>query len=433
VLTAPQPEQRTVRLHPAQQAFLQSDALYRAFCGGIGSGKSWAGSYDLIRRAKPGRLYLVVAPTYAMLSDATFRIFLALAEQLGLVAPGYVKRSAPPSIRLRTGAEVLFRSADEPDRLRGPNLSGMWMDEASLMSHEAFDIAIGRLREGGEQGWLAATFTPKGMEHWTYATFATGQPNTALFRCRTADNPFLPPDFSETVRRQYTHEFAEQELEGEFIDTDEGAKVIPPAWIRLAQQRWERMDKGCQGPPGVQLSAVGVDVARGGKDKTILAKRYRNWFAPLIKRPGAATPDGYAVAELIQQAIADNTQALVCIDAIGIGASPVDACRRIMPGVRLFPINSSAGVAATDQTGILTFANVRAFAYWKLRELLDPANKHDVALPPDADLLTDLSAPKWQMTTSGIRVEPKTDVIKRIGRSPDCGDAVTYSILLPPF
>src|SRR2546421_5136455 len=170
----PQPPPRTVRLHPAQHDFLRSSALFRAFCGGIGSGKSWAGSYDLIRRAKAGRLYLVVAPTYSMLADATFRMFLSLAQELGLVEPGEVKRSAPPAARLRTGAEVLFRSADEPDRLRGPNLSGVWLDEASLMSLDVFTIAIGRLREAGEQGWLSATFTPKGRLHWTFEPFATG-------------------------------------------------------------------------------------------------------------------------------------------------------------------------------------------------------------------------------------------------------------------
>src|SRR5215472_14617469 len=103
------PTARTIRLHPAQRDFLQSSALFRAFCGGIGSGKTWAGSYDLIRRAKAGRLYLVVAPTYSMLSDATFRMFLSLADELGIIEPGDVKRSAAPSIRLRTGAEVLFR------------------------------------------------------------------------------------------------------------------------------------------------------------------------------------------------------------------------------------------------------------------------------------------------------------------------------------
>ena len=39
---------------------------------------------DLVRRGKAGRLYLVVAPTYAMLSDATFRMFLGLAQELGV-------------------------------------------------------------------------------------------------------------------------------------------------------------------------------------------------------------------------------------------------------------------------------------------------------------------------------------------------------------
>jgi hypothetical protein len=79
---------------------------------------------------------------------------------------------------------VLFRSADEPDRLRGPNLSGAWRDEASLVSVDAFNTLIGRLRESGEQGWLTATFTPRGRAHSTFATFATGRPDTALFHAR---------------------------------------------------------------------------------------------------------------------------------------------------------------------------------------------------------------------------------------------------------
>src|SRR5437763_12325794 len=173
------PKSIRIRLHPAQQAFRRSNALFRAFCGGIGSGKTWAGAYDLIRRAKPGRLYLVVAPTYAMLSDATFRSFLGLAQELGVLDPGHVKRSAPPSLRLRTGAEVLFRSGDEPDRLRGPNLSGVWLLGARLMREDVFTIAIGRLRAAGEQGWLSAPFTPKGRIHWTFETFGTGTADTA--------------------------------------------------------------------------------------------------------------------------------------------------------------------------------------------------------------------------------------------------------------
>jgi phage terminase large subunit-like protein len=221
-------------MHPAQRDFLQSNATFRAFCGGIGSGKSWAGSYDLIRRAEAGRLYLIVAPTYSMLSDATFRSFLQLAEELGVVDPGQVKRSAPPSIRLRTGAEVLFRSGDDPERLRGPNLSGIWLDEASLLTEDAYCIAIGRLREAGRQGWLTATFTPKGRRHWTYETFATGRPDTALFVARTADNPFLPPGFDATVRHQYTTALAAQELEGQFLD--QGGTLFQRDWFAVVEQ-----------------------------------------------------------------------------------------------------------------------------------------------------------------------------------------------------
>src|SRR5262249_18107414 len=264
------PTQRTIRLHPAQAAFLKSDALFRAFCGGIGSGKSWAGSYDLIRRAKSGRLYLVVAPTYSMLADATLRMFLALAEALGVVDPAEVKRSAPPSMRLRTGAEVLFRSADEPDRLRGPNLSGVWLDEASLMSEDVFTVAIGRLREGGEQGWLSATFTPKGRQHWTFETFATGRPNTALYRARTTDNPFLPPGFHDTGRGQYTSPLAAQELEGEFLDA--GGLLFRRSWFPL-------VDAAPAGLTGVRAWDLAATAPKEGKDPDFTA-------GVLLGRPG---------------------------------------------------------------------------------------------------------------------------------------------------
>jgi predicted phage terminase large subunit-like protein len=170
---------------------------------------------------------MVIAPTYTLLHDAVFRSFLSLAETLGVVQD--VKRSAPPEIKLRTGAEVLFRSGDEPDRLRGANLSGVFLDEASLMNVEVFNIAIGRLREEGHQGWLSACFTPRGRRHWTFEVFGTDRPDTALFTCKTVDNSFLPPTYYEAVRRQYTSFQAAQELEGQFID--QGGLLFRRAWF----------------------------------------------------------------------------------------------------------------------------------------------------------------------------------------------------------
>lgn len=231
---------QVVDLHPRQADFCHSRALYRGFVGGRGAGKSFVGAYDLLRRAQPGRLYGVYAPTYPMMRDATQRSFLQLARRFNYLAD--MRRSDNQAL-LGNGAEVLFRSLDDPERARGPNISGAWLDEASLMPRSAFDIIIASLREAGEQGWLSATFTPKGKQHWTFDTFGNERQDTELFRSRTADNPFLPPDFAETVARQYTTSLAAQELQGEFVDI-EGA-LARREWFKVVDAapgdcRWVR-------------------------------------------------------------------------------------------------------------------------------------------------------------------------------------------------
>ncbi len=100
-----------------------------------------------------------------------------------------------------------------------------------------------------------------------------------------------------------------------------------------------------------------------------------------------------------------------------------------------------------DATGELGFTNLRSWAWWHLRELLDPENPEskDVRIPPDDTLTGDLTTPKWRVTSAmKIEVEPKnvpstaamrqnedgpgwwgnSSIAKRLGRSTDRGDAV---------
>ena len=207
---------KVIKLHRVQSKFKTSRSRLRAFVGGIGTGKSWIGAYDLVTRAKPGRLYMVVAPTFPMLRDAAWRAVKAIAEELG-----YLREENKGEMRivLGNGAEILGRSADDPDRLRGPNLSGVWMDEAGYMTEAILNIMLGRLREGGELGWLSATFTPNGKRHWTYREFALAD-DSELFHCRTSDNPFLVKGFAAALQGRYSPQFARQELEGHFVEID---------------------------------------------------------------------------------------------------------------------------------------------------------------------------------------------------------------------
>lgn len=220
---------KTVQLHPAQAEFRRSPALYRAFVGGRGAGKSWCGAYDLLRRVRPGGAYLVGSPTGVMMQDTTFPTLKALATDLGCWAGVKLTPYPTATILLERGEAALrFRTADDPERMRGPNLRGAWLDEASLMHEDAFKIAIGSLRDGQHVGWLSATFTPKGPNHWTHREFTKA--DACMYRARTDQNPFLSPAFAATLKRQYGEtQFARQELGGEFVSI-EGAE-FPAEWF----------------------------------------------------------------------------------------------------------------------------------------------------------------------------------------------------------
>ena len=65
-----------------------------------------------------------------------------------------------------------------------------------------------------------------------------------------------------------------------------------------------------------------------------------------------------------------------------------------------------------------------------MREALDPKYGQNIALPPDTALQADLTAPTYEVRPGQppkIYVESKRDIMKRLGRSPDRGDAVVYA------
>lgn len=239
------PRTLKIQLTRDQKAFRDSDARYRALVGGRGSGKSFVGALDLLVRAMaPGRgglLYGVYAPTYGMLKDASMRSLLDIGSRMGVIQS--INRS-DMTVLLGNNSEVLCRSLDDSERARGPNLAGVWMDEAGLIRRDAFDVVIASLRGGkGFPEWLAATFTPRGKAHWTYEVFGRPGSDVALFHTRSMDNPFLPRGFLDAVRGQYTEHFAKQELEGEFVDPP-GA-VFQRQWFQIVDAppegiRWVR-------------------------------------------------------------------------------------------------------------------------------------------------------------------------------------------------
>lgn len=198
-------------------------------------------------------------------------------------------------------------------------------------------------------------------------------------------------------------------------------QVIPPEWVTLAQERWERSK------PEGKMTALGVDPARGGKDKTLLAPRYRNYVDSFIVFEGKDTPDGPSVAAQVLKHLKDGARAVV--DIVGIGSAVYDAL--VANDIPTQAFNSSFKSDAYDKSGQLQFINLRAEAYWKFREMLDPASGEDICLPPSKLLRRQLCAPRFKLTVRGIQIEPKEDIKARLGHSPDEADAVVMAFATP--
>jgi hypothetical protein len=123
------------------------------------------------------------------------------------------------------------------------------------------------------------------------------------------------------------------------------------------------------------------------------------------------------------------------IDVIGIGAGVVDRLREEGRSEEtpwdegnIIAFNAGEHTALLDRSGELGFTNVRSAAWWGMRELLDPMNGEDIALPPDDMLTGDLTAPHWRVMSGGkIQVESKETIKDRLGRSTDDGDAVVQA------
>lgn len=164
---------------------------------------------------------MVLAPTYPMLRDATMRSFLDLARRGGVLA-GFNRSEM--HVTLTDGKHVLFRSADDPDRLRGPNLGWAYLDEAALMDADVWPIMIGRLRLAPARAW--ATSTPRGF-NWLYEVFTKGGPDYAIVRSSTRENTFLPAGFVRTLEHAYDSEWTAQEIEGEFVDLGAIDRFLP--------------------------------------------------------------------------------------------------------------------------------------------------------------------------------------------------------------
>jgi hypothetical protein len=252
---------------------------------------------------------------------------------------------------------------------------------------------------------------------------------------RVTDNYFYMKSGYIDTLQSMPEPLRSQMLDGDFKAgvEDDPWQVIPTAWIDAAMDRWtDRKDKGV-------MASLGADIAAGGKDNMVIARRFdlpgterARWFDDLIRIPGRDIPQeraGPIAAGHIM--MARTHRAPVHIDVVGWGLSATNFLQE--NHIQVVPVNGAAlslertlpaSGDLSANAGALQFYNKRAEIVWRMREALNPLNPVPTYLPDDTKLRSDLAAYKWKFTSRGIQIESKDEMKKRLGRSPDDGDAV---------
>jgi predicted phage terminase large subunit-like protein len=219
-----------LQITEAQRAFLESRFRGTVFVGGIGSGKTLILCRKGLHKVLEGRRMAIVSFSYPTLRDVVLRTLEEEIELHGLLDDMEISKS---EMTVRSGrGELLLRSGDRPDSLRGLNLTDFAIDEArEFRTREVYDVLLGRIRSASDAQWYITT-TPRGKD-WVWSL--TQQVGVEQIRQKTQDNPFLPPEYIAELRQAYSRQFAAQELDAEFVEF--GAGLIKPEWLPVSDVR----------------------------------------------------------------------------------------------------------------------------------------------------------------------------------------------------
>ena len=172
------------------------------------------------------------------------------------------------------------------------------------------------------------------------------------------DNPFLRRTNYNATLAALPEELRSAYKDGIFSSSfrEDGYQVLKTDWILAAQKRWRDQPDV---PFDTPMAAMGLDIAQGGSDATVLAFRYDHWYGPLVVRPGSETPTPSHAAGLIVTHRRDH--ALVVVDmGGGYGGGVVERLRE--NGREVSGFNGAAAAPGRAKDGKLGFYNARARA-----------------------------------------------------------------------
>lgn len=150
---------------------------------------------------------------------AAITTLLEVMDKVGLVkGKDYQYNKTEKRIEFDNGSLIQFKTADDPQSLRGAGLDILWMDEAAFIPNaDAWTVTFPALTD--KEGLVISTTTPWG-KNWFFEEFFTGSaledPNEFRVQYTSLDNPFLKKSVIERFRKRYHPMHFKQEFLASF-------------------------------------------------------------------------------------------------------------------------------------------------------------------------------------------------------------------------
>lgn len=216
----------TIRLTKPQSKFFVSKAKYPLFCGGFGSGKSETLFLklisDKIERPKVDLGYF--APSYQLIRDIAYGRIQNLLDRAHI---SYQLNKSDNNLYLQGYGKIIFRTLEVPERIIGFEIFNAYLDEIDTMRdstiQEAWNKIMARCRQidpddpEATNRILSAT-TPEGYKFCYRRWKKDPVRGYELIKAPTYSNPYLPPDYIQSLRDSYPANLIEAYLDGEFVN-----------------------------------------------------------------------------------------------------------------------------------------------------------------------------------------------------------------------
>jgi hypothetical protein len=319
-------------------------------------------------------------------------------------------------VRLATnGAMIRCYGADNPDAMRGVRLDGVVMDEVAQMAPAVWDDVV-QPALSDRLGWALFIGTPNGINLFSQLYFGAGsKPDWFATLYTVYDTDALDSREVERLRGEMSEASFAREYLCDFSAAGTDQLISLTDVEQAARRHLQVTDYD------FAARILGVDPARFGDDKSVIVQRQGRYMLPLLpNRNVFHKVDNMTLAAHVAETIRAWSPDAVFIDE-GNGGGVIDRLRQLGHEVM--------GVHFGGKAGRPRYVNKRTEMWFEMRDWVTSGG----VIPNDMGLKQDLATPTYKFTSAQdvYSLESKDEIKKRIGRSPDVGDALALTFAFP--